>query len=165
MLCYTNRYVSMRAFYFWIWKSKNFKNWWRYEGFGAQILGWNGGILPPKTHSTNFKPPKSSEFQRKNFSSKRTRRGPLREKFLRRENEIFVSKKFAPSEKGPKMAIFNLWQIYTPPKTTGTQIWPMLPDRACNSLPGSIAQFLIFTVNLLLKICRKSNISLTPNRQ
>ena len=109
-------YVSMRAFYFWIWKSKNFKNWWRYDGLGPQILGWNRGILPPKLDSTNFNPPKPWKFRRETFSSKKTHQGHLREKFSRRENEIFVSKKFAPCKNSPKMAIFNLWQIFTPPE-------------------------------------------------
>merc|ERR1712197_95894 len=132
---------------------------------GPQILGRNRGNLPPKLDSTNFKPPKPSKFRRETFSSKKTDRGQLREKISRRENEIFVSKKFAPCKNGPKMAIFNLWRIFTPPKTSGTQISPIVPYSACNSLYGSIARFSIFTVYLLLKIRQKSNILFTPNRQ
>ena len=153
------------SFPFLYWTSKNFKNWLRYEGLGPQILGWNRGILPPKMDSTKFKPPKPSKFWRETFSSKKTDRGQLRKKISRRENEIFVSKKFAPCKNSPKMAIFNLWRIFTPPKTSGTQIWPIVPYSACNFLYSSIARFSIFTVYLLLKIRRKSNILFTPNRQ
>ena len=153
------------SFPFLYWSSKNSKNWWRYEGLGPQILGWNRGNLPPKLDSTNFKPPKPSKFWRETFSSKKTDRGQLREKISRRENEIFVSKKFAPCKNSPKMAIFNLWRIFTPPKTSGTQIWPMQPHRACDSLCGCIAEKLFFYRIFALKIRWKSNISLTPNRQ
>ena len=101
--------------------------------------GGMGGFYPQTRILRILNPQSRQNFGAKLFQARKRAEGNCAKNSRDAKMKSMYRKNSPCAKMAQKWPFLTFGKFLPPPKTSGTQIWPMLPDRACDSLSGSIA--------------------------